>query len=154
MSQKFLERGAGGIVLCLIMILLVTIYWVNQNNKLHGYHVTAYFGDIGMLQEGDSVELGGIEVGHVVSLGIDPVAYSAQTILWIQEDVRLPAETLFSIRTRSLAGGNYVKISPGNEARLLPPRSVITKTDSVIDMTALLKDVLRLAVSGGSAGDN
>lgn len=148
MSQKKLERLAGAIIVVSVVLGLFFVYWSAQNRKLHGYHLSARFENIGMLQVGDPVQLGGVTVGHVQTVDIDPEDYYATLSLWIREDVRLPIETSVSVRTTSLAGGNYVKISPGEADRLLPPRSEIIKTDGVIDIAALLKEVLQLAVMG------
>lgn len=148
MSQKKRERLTGAIIVLTIVLGLIFVYWSAQNRKLHGYRLSARFENIGMLQVGDPVQLGGVNVGHVQNVDIDPEDYYATVLLWIREDIRLPLETSVSVRTTSLAGGNYVKISPGEADRLLPPRSEIIKTDEVIDIAALLKEVLQLAVTG------
>ena len=148
MSQEILERLIGSVIILVVMVAGMTVYWLDQNHKLDGYHLTAQFENIGMLKVGDPVQLGGIKIGHVASVDIDPENYFAKTLLWIQEDVRLWVTSSASIRKTSFAGGHYVKISPGEQNQLLPPRSEIIKTDSAIDITSLLKEVLKLAVMG------
>ena len=51
--------------------------------------------------------------------------------------IRLPEDTIASIRTRGLIGDKYVSLSPGASDRMIPPNGKIRDTESAVDMEQL-----------------
>ena len=67
-----------------------------------GYTVHARFSNVAGLRTGAAVEIAGVEVGRVEGIGLQD--YQAQVALRINAGVKLPEDTIVSIRTKGLIG--------------------------------------------------
>jgi phospholipid/cholesterol/gamma-HCH transport system substrate-binding protein len=76
-----------------------------------GYVVTVDFPSVGGLRTGSTVEIAGVEIGRVESIGL--ADYQARVVLRLQQDVQLQEDSIASIKTKGLIGEKYVRISPG-----------------------------------------
>jgi phospholipid/cholesterol/gamma-HCH transport system substrate-binding protein len=56
----------------------------------------------------------------------------------VNEGVKLPADTIASIRTEGLLGASYVALSPGSASRDLRPGGRISQTEPALDLVDLL----------------
>jgi phospholipid/cholesterol/gamma-HCH transport system substrate-binding protein len=102
------------------------------------YLVEARFANAGGLHSGSSVLLAGVTVGRVDAVRIDPADYSAIATLRIMTELRLPTDSMASIKTSGLIGDKYVSLSPGADETYLEPGTRITMTESSIDLESLI----------------
>jgi|SRR2546421_5970768 phospholipid/cholesterol/gamma-HCH transport system substrate-binding protein len=101
-----------------------------------GYPVIANFPSVGGLKVGSSVEIAGVEVGRVDKIRL--VNDEAQVVLVINRGVKLPEDSIASIKTKGLIGEKYIRISPGGSERIVGPNGRIRETEAPVDLEELL----------------
>lgn len=101
-----------------------------------GYVITADFPSVGGLKSGSSVEIAGVEVGRVESIGL--ADYQARVVLRLDGDVKLQEDSIASIKTKGLIGEKYIRISPGGSDKLIPPNGKIREVEPPVDFEELL----------------
>jgi phospholipid/cholesterol/gamma-HCH transport system substrate-binding protein len=101
-----------------------------------GYPVVVEFPSVGGLKVGSSVEIAGVDVGRVESIGLDN--YQARVILRINQGVGIQEDAIASIKTKGLIGEKYVRLSPGGSDRLIPPGGKIREVEAPVDFEELL----------------
>ena len=101
------------------------------------YQIEAEFDNVSGLKVGATVEIAGVTIGKVseISLGEGDLA---KVILLINQDVKVTADAIASIRTQGLIGDKYVKIIQGGDEELLADGGVIFDTESSIDIEELV----------------
>ena len=102
------------------------------------YLVEARFANAGGLHAGGSVLLAGVTVGRVEGVKMDPSDFSAIALLRIGSQVRLPTDSMASIKTSGLIGDKFVSLSPGADETTLAPGARITMTESAVDLESLI----------------
>jgi phospholipid/cholesterol/gamma-HCH transport system substrate-binding protein len=101
-----------------------------------GYPVTVEFPSVGGLKAGSSVEIAGVEIGRVESIGL--ADYQARVVLRLKRDVQLQEDSIASIKTKGLIGEKYVRISPGGSDKIIPPNGRIREVEAPVDFEELL----------------
>ena len=101
-----------------------------------GYPVMVEFPSVGGLKAGSSVEIAGVEIGRVESIGL--ADYQARVILRVKRDVQLQEDSIASIKTKGLIGEKYVRISPGGSDKIIPPNGRIREVEAPVDFEELL----------------
>ncbi len=102
------------------------------------YLLEARFANAGGLGKGSSVMLAGVPVGRVEGIRMDPVDYCAIATLRIINDVRLPTDTMASIKTTGLIGDKYVALAPGADETEAKAGFRLTLTESAVDLESLI----------------
>ena len=106
---------------------------------------TAYFHDVGNLNEGAPVQMAGVPVGDVQSISLS--GDRAKVVLSIRRSARVPADVTAKAEQSTVLGEEVVELvaprSPAAPARLLANRSVIAST-------ALVPGIQQF-VAGGTA---
>ena len=101
-----------------------------------GYLVTADFPSVGGLKAGSTVEIAGVEIGRVESIGL--ADYQARVVLRLNSDVKLQEDSIASIKTKGLIGEKYVRISPGASDKLVGPGGKIREVEAPVDLEELI----------------
>jgi len=101
-----------------------------------GYPITVEFPSVGGLKAGSSVEIAGVEIGRVESIGL--ADYQARVVLRLKRDVQLQEDSIASIKTKGLIGEKYVRISPGGSDKIIPPNGRIREVEAPVDFEELL----------------
>jgi phospholipid/cholesterol/gamma-HCH transport system substrate-binding protein len=101
-----------------------------------GYVVTADFPSVGGLKAGSSVEIAGVEIGRVDSIGL--ADYQARVVLKIEPSVQLQEDSIASIKTKGLIGEKYIRISPGGSDKTIPPGGRLREVEAPVDFEELL----------------
>jgi len=101
-----------------------------------GYLVTVEFPSVGGLKAGSAVEIAGVEIGRVESIGL--ADYQARVILRVHRDIKLQEDSIASIKTKGLIGEKYVRISPGGSDKIIPPNGRIREVEAPVDFEELL----------------
>lgn len=101
-----------------------------------GYVVYADFASVAGLKIGDPVEIAGVKVGRVESIGL--ADDRARLGLRVEDQVKLQEDVIASIRARGLIGDKFVLISPGASDRLLVSGGRIRDTESPPDINELI----------------
>jgi len=140
MKQNRLELFVGIFVLLGIAAVAYLTVKLGSGSLTGGdtYLVEARFANAGGLHDGSSVQVAGVTVGRVEGVRIDPADFSAIAILRIQSALRLPTDSMASIKTTGLIGDKYVSLSPGADEACLKPGTRITMTESSVDLESLI----------------
>lgn len=102
------------------------------------YALKARFTNAGGLKPGSNVVIAGVPVGRVDSVALNPADYSALVSFTLSKAVRLPADSIASIKTSGLIGDKFLALAPGGDADFLAPGALISDTESTVDLESLI----------------
>jgi phospholipid/cholesterol/gamma-HCH transport system substrate-binding protein len=108
------------------------------------YELQAEFSSTSGLKNGASVEIAGVEVGRVKSIGLKDDR--AQVVLGIQDGVKLYDDAIASIKTRGIIGEKFMELSPGGAGELLKNGATIVDTESGIDLEQVISQFIHGSV--------
>lgn len=101
-----------------------------------GYTVYADFPTVAGLKRGDPVEIAGVKVGRVESMGL--ADDRARLQLRLDDGIKLQEDVIASVRARGLIGDKFVLVSPGASEKIIPPGGKIRETESPPDIPDLI----------------
>lgn len=101
-----------------------------------GYMITVDFPSVGGLKTGSTVEIAGVEIGRVESIGL--ADYQARVALRIHSGIKLQEDSIASIKTKGLIGEKYIRISPGGSDKIIGPGGKIREVEAPVDFEELL----------------
>ena len=139
MSPQKLQLSVGTFVLA---GLIAVSFFALQSGagkflSVQTYAITARFTNVGGLKPGTPVFVAGVPVGQVGKIVLDE-QFTALVELRMRSEMRLPADTIASIRTTGLIGSKIITLSPGSDERMIPAGGVIVDTQSSVDIEALI----------------
>jgi phospholipid/cholesterol/gamma-HCH transport system substrate-binding protein len=123
---------AGVVALAYLSVNLGRVDILGQR----GYVVYADFPSVGGLKSGAAVEIAGVSVGRVQSIGLKD--YQARVTLRIDPDVKLQTDAIVSIKTKGLIGEKFVLISPGGSDKIVPAGGRLTEVEAPVDIEELI----------------
>ena len=101
-----------------------------------GYTVYADFPTVAGLKRGDPVEIAGVKVGRVESMGL--ADDRARLLLRFDDGIKLQEDVIASVRARGLIGDKFVLVSPGASDKIIPSGGRIRETESPPDIPDLI----------------
>jgi phospholipid/cholesterol/gamma-HCH transport system substrate-binding protein len=139
MKQSNIELSVGAFVLLGIAAIVWFAVEAGAGVAIGGstYEVNARFTNIGGLKSGSQVFIAGVPVGRVEKIDLD-AQYAAIVHLNLQQQVRVPSDTIASIKTSGLIGDKYIALAPGADSKNLPPGGTITDTESAMDLESII----------------
>ena len=138
MSGNLVESLVGALVLVVAAWFLNFAYERTEMNASLGYELTARFDRIDGLHLGSDVRISGIKVGSVIDQSIDPETYEAIVTISINNDIKLPTDTVAAITSEGLLGGSYLSLMPGGMDEMMVAGDVISDTQDAIDLVGLM----------------
>lgn len=105
-----------------------------------GYTVYGDFPSVAGLKVGDPVEIAGVKIGRVDSMGL--ADDRARVFLRVNDGVKLQEDVIASVRARGLIGDKFVLITPGASEKTIPPAGRIRETDSPPDIPDLIGKIV------------
>jgi phospholipid/cholesterol/gamma-HCH transport system substrate-binding protein len=102
------------------------------------YTLDARFVSSSGLKAGAFVEVGGVRVGKVAAIELDPTSYESLVHLELDPRVQLQDDAIASIRTEGIIGDKFVKITPGGSDAMLANGDEILETESSISLEELI----------------
>ena len=107
------------------------------------YRLTARFTDVGELKPRAPVKIGGVTVGLVGDISLDPVSFDAVVGLDIDQRFNdLPSDTIAAIVTAGILGDRYIDLTPGGALDALADGDQIIITQSAILLENLISQFL------------
>lgn len=146
MSNNTVEALIGGVVLAAAAGFLV--YAANTadlSGASSGYELTAKFRKAEGLSPGADVRIGGVKIGSVTDMELDPSSYQAVISLSINDDIQIPDDSDVKITSSSLLGDNYLAIGPGASEFMLEAGDEIEFTQDSVS----LMDLVAKFIHGG-----
>ncbi len=149
MNRVKLETAVGLFLLAGIACLAYLSIRLGKVEVMGGdrYAVVAEFRSVAGLRPGAGVEIAGVEVGRISSIGIRD--YRAVVGMEIRKGIELQEDAIASVRTRGLIGDKYISISPGASDKLIPPGGRLRETESAVDLEGLIGQVIHGSAEGG-----
>lgn len=112
------------------------------------YDLRASFRSAEGIAVGTDIRLAGVKVGTVTGMMLDPVTFRAETVLTVQPEILVPADSTAVIASEGLLGGNFVEIMPGGSFDTLSPGDAFFDTQGSVSVVSLL---LKFAGGGDAA---
>ncbi|MEM8791427.1 MAG: outer membrane lipid asymmetry maintenance protein MlaD [Pseudomonadota bacterium] len=134
MASNTVEALIGGVVLAAAGGFLV--YAANTANisAAGGYELTAEFRKAEGISQGGDVRIGGVKVGSITAMDLDPQTYKAVVRLSINNGIQIPDDSDVKITSSSLLGDSYLAIQPGGSEFMLEPGDAIEFTQDSVNL--------------------
>lgn len=153
MRANYKVEISSGIFLLLGIAALV---WLATTATNYGrdigkdtYSVTARFQNIGDLSNRAPVKIGGVTVGVVESISLDPVSFEAVVVMGIASRFdEIPSDTGASILTAGVLGNRYIGLEPGGAPDMLQDGDELFLTQSAFVLEQLVGKFIFGAGSG------
>lgn len=154
MRDSKLELGVGVFMLLGLAALVYLTVKLGAGELVGGdtYAVEARFANTGGLNRGATVMLAGVNVGRVEGIRLDATDYSAIVDMRIRSGVKLPVDTMASIKTTGLIGDKFIALAPGAEEEFLEPSARIIMTESAVELESLISKMAFGSVKEDDSG--
>ena len=147
MTEHRAEVITGAAVLA---VALGFVIYATQGAGLTGqpgsYPLKASFRSVEGITVGSDVRLGGVKVGTITDLRLNPQTFFADALISVHNPIQLPTDSAILISSEGLLGGNFVEIIPGGAPDNLAPGDEIEDTQGAVSLISLL-----LAFVGGKS---
>lgn len=158
-QQRLVESFVGGFILLAIIALTMLAFKVSGLTSLFPqktYTVSASFDDIGGLKVRAPVKIGGVQIGEVSTIKLDPVTFKATVKMKINKGMNeIPDDSTAGILTAGLLGDNYIEIIPMYNQDYLKDGSHIQITHSAMILEKLIGQLIyKLGNSSSSTNNN
>jgi len=128
----FMLIGFGAFVYLALQLGEVSIFG-NGNT----YIIKAEFDNVAGIKKGAAVQVAGVVVGNVVGieLGEDDIALLS---LKIDNTLKLPVDSIASVKSQGIIGDKYIQLSVGGDEELFKPGDHLVDTESSVDIESLI----------------
>lgn len=140
-SSHQIELTAGIFLLLAIAALIFLAMQATDRGVTTGpsYEISASFTNIGGLKPRAKVSMGGVTIGMVESISLDPDTFDARVTMRISERYNnLPEDTSASILTAGILGDQYIGLEPGGSPESLRQGDTIMITNSAVVLEQLI----------------
>ena len=143
MRANYKVEVASGLFIALGVAALI---WLATEATNYGqdmgediYIINARFTNVGDLKDRAPVKIGGVSIGLVKSVTLDPVSFEAIVEMQIDQRIsQLPADTSAAILTSGVLGDRYVSLEPGGDSTLLVDGDQLFITQSAVVLEQLI----------------
>jgi phospholipid/cholesterol/gamma-HCH transport system substrate-binding protein len=102
-----------------------------------GFPVYGLFDQIAGLKPKAPVQIAGVHVGQVSSIGLDE-SFRARVDLDLDSNLKLPIDSSAAIVTAGILGDRYIQLTPGAEDEMMKPGEQIAYTESALVLERLI----------------
>lgn len=142
MKNRTLELTVGGFLiagLLALAFLAIKVSGLTFAAPSDSYTIKAKFENVSGLTVRAKVTVGGVLIGRVTGISLDPESYSAIVEMAINGEVKgLTTDTSAAILTSGLLGEKYIGLVPGAEDTQLKPGDIIRDTQSALVLENLI----------------
>lgn len=140
MVYRSWEIALGGVVLA-VAIAFAAFAVQSTGTRLAaapGYELNATFRSAEGVRPGTEVRIGGVRVGTVSRMTLDPESFRAQVAVQIDRSLSLPDDSTIQVASEGLLGGTFIEILPGGSPFDLEPGQMFQDTQSAISLVQLM----------------
>lgn len=145
-SQRLFEFVVGIFIVLgalAFSFLAIRVSGLSQFNHHPAYKITAAFTDVGDLKPRAAVTIGGVTIGRVTTIILDPKAYRAVVTMEIEKtENKIPTDSTANIFTAGLIGANYISITPGFDSTYLQDGGEIQNTNQALILQNLIGQLM------------
>jgi phospholipid/cholesterol/gamma-HCH transport system substrate-binding protein len=142
LSQRWIEVLVGLFLLFALLALGGLAFKVSGLTSLFptkSYAISASFEDIGGLKIRSAVKIGGVQIGQVSGIDLDPTTFKAIVHMRIEDSFNhIPDDSSAGIYTAGLLGDNYIAITPMYSQSFMKEGSQIEFTHSAMVLEKLI----------------
>lgn len=147
MRANYKVEVASGVflILGLAALLWLSTQATDFGNRMgdETYSISARFTNIGDLRERAPVKIGGVAVGMVEAIELDPVTFEAVVRMRVDQSfAEIPFDTSASILTSGVLGDRYVGLEPGGSFEYLGEGDELIITQSAVVLEQLISKYL------------
>lgn len=133
-SGLFLVLGTAALIW---LALRATDYGQEIGDEI--YTISARFANVGDLRDRAPVKIGGVTVGTVQKVELDPVTFDAVVFMSIATRFNeIPTDTSASILTSGVLGDRYVGLEPGGAPDVLTDGDELLITQSALVLEQII----------------
>jgi len=136
--------GIFVVIVAIIFIVLSMKIGELSLSKKNTYSITMVFPSVEGLKVKAPIEMAGVEVGSVASIDLNK-DYSAVVTANINEDIKLPIDSIASISTKGILGDKIITINPGVSSNTITSGGNLPRTKVPPSVDHLLMQVGELA---------
>lgn len=151
MNKSVIETLVGAIVLAVAIGFGYFAYDEVDLAPQEGYQINARFSDIDGISNGSEVRIGGIKVGSVAEMELDPQTYEAIVKMQLRDGVKIPEDSSAKITSSGLLGGKFISLTPGASDEMLASHDTIGFTQSSVNIETLIGKMVH---SGGGVDES
>jgi phospholipid/cholesterol/gamma-HCH transport system substrate-binding protein len=139
MQKNALETLMGAVVLVVAGFFLLTAYKSSEMRMgSGGYKISGKFANISGIGLGSDIRVGGIKVGVISDLALDPQTYEAVATMQIRHETKLPKDSSAAVASSGLMGEKFIQITPGGDETMLADGGKIAFTQSSVNLEEMI----------------
>ena len=140
MQQKTtFEALLGALVLGAAIWFSVYIGTKTKAHKnINTYKLSAYFPSVDGLTEDAPVRIGGVRVGRIRSISLNPNNFMAKVVFDVQSTFSIPEDSSASVSSVSLLGGKFLNIQPGGSSKFLKHNAFLERTQGPVSLEKMI----------------
>ena len=129
--------GAAVLAVALGFVIYAT-QGLDLSGQAGSYPLRASFRSVEGITVGSDVRLGGVKVGTITDLQLNPQTFFADATIAVHDPIQLPTDSAILISSEGLLGGNFVELVPGGMVEILAPGDEIEDTQGAVSLIQLL----------------
>lgn len=143
MQKNYIESALGFFIVALTVVLL-WIFFSRNDVKANGefVSVTAYFQTVSGVSKGTDVKLGGVKVGRVLEVKLDPESLSPTLVIGLDKAYKIPADSSFAVKSEGIMGGKFISIEIGPGQDPVTQGQVFYNNQSSLDLESIISQVV------------
>ena len=141
-QNNIAETLIGAIVIAVAVIFLAFAYMRTGTGSFSGYELNARMPKVDGLDRGTDVRLGGIKIGSISDLTLDPKTYLVTVHMSIRNDIKIPKDSSVLVTSAGILGSSYLSITPGGDDKMMAPGAYFENVQGSIDMMNLVGRVV------------
>jgi phospholipid/cholesterol/gamma-HCH transport system substrate-binding protein len=143
MRANYKVEFASGVFL---MLGIAALVWLAMRATDYGqdigketYSISARFTDVAGLRDRAPVKIGGVTVGMVESITLDPVSFEAVVKMSLSSRFdEIPSDTSASVLTAGVLGDRYIGLEPGGAPDMLADGDELFITQSALVLEQII----------------
>ncbi|MGA7278047.1 MAG: outer membrane lipid asymmetry maintenance protein MlaD [Desulfocapsaceae bacterium] len=140
MQNRFTEFVVGLFMVAgfaAIVYLALNLGEVPFLTRTSTYTIEAEFENVSGVKKGAPVQVAGVVVGEVEAIKLNEDRY-AQITLRVDKDLKIPLDSIVSVKSQGIIGDKYIQISLGGDPENFAPDEIIVDTESAVDIESLI----------------
>lgn len=143
MQRNYIESFLG---FCIVILTLSLLWVFFQKNdvKTNGdlLSVNAYFQTVAGISKGTDVKLGGVKVGRVLDVKLDPDSLSPLLVIGLDKSYKIPSDSSFAVKSEGLMGGKYISVEVGPGQDPITEGQIFYNNQSSLDLESVVSQVV------------
>lgn len=142
MNKTNVESVLGAVVVVGGLVFVYLAYSAATFETAKGYPLTALFFKVGGLQQGNEVRIGGVKVGTISSIHLDPETYDSVVKMTVSSRLKFPVDTVAAIADDGIFGGKYLLLEPGQDEAVMKSGDTFERVRDAASLEDLIGEAI------------